>query len=211
MLFMLCCIYNKSVHGSDSGHYMLVQDAFTPEELEALRQFNLETGIKINDRDIQPNSAFVHEVWRVEKSLEDTLPSVYGKLQDLLSTGIKYWRVQNFSSNRHFEIEYIVYDVKKHNRPPQFSSHVDNDSLITIIVLLSKEDEYGGGIFRFVENKTPTIGFGDVLMFRGEELEHGVSPVEFGRRVVLQLEFAEDFTGNARFDSVEEYLQKYEI
>lgn len=87
------------------------------------------------------------------------------------------------------EAEYIVYEA-----PPDASvgPHIDEDSAVTAVVMLSHAADFAGGENGFGGNGTVArhvrMDLGDAIFFRGECLEHWVTPVSVGRRVIVQME-----------------------
>merc|ERR1712151_1048981 len=44
------------------------------------------------------------------------------------------------------EIEYITYDVKELGGPGTISPHVDNDSMVSMLIMLSDPSDFQGGV-----------------------------------------------------------------
>ena len=99
------------------------------------------------------------------------------------------------------EIEYIVYDKPEGNGRGTFiEPHVDNHSIVTGIVMLSKPDvDFEGGVNRFkgAETDESSVNFreyklkqGDLVLFRGEVVTHWITPVSRGVREILQWELS---------------------
>ena len=80
--------------------------------------------------------------------------------------------------------------------------HVDNESVITFVGMLSDSSEYEGGVNYFesggigLPDRYYHLQAGDVVIFRGEELEHWITSVSSGRRCILQIEVS--FSRNNR-------------
>ena len=92
--------------------------------------------------------------------------------------------------------------------------HVDNESVLTLILLLSdpRKDFSGAQLlfehfdtgFDMCGNSTDTVCLdqgdwrfvnldqGDAVIFRGSQLEHTISPLLFGTRSILQIELSVD-------------------
>ena len=71
--------------------------------------------------------------------------------------------------------------------------HIDNDSVLTAVFLLSDPNEFTGGSLTFrgeEQDRKAQLRLGDCAVFRGESLLHWVTPVLSGRRMVLQIELA---------------------
>ena len=75
--------------------------------------------------------------------------------------------------------------------------HVDNDSVITFIIMLGVpgKDFLGGknnfarGCKHSIRRQTQLMQ-GDMVLFRGERLRHSITPVTKGCRIILQGEFS---------------------
>eukprot|EP00392_Amoebophrya_sp_AT5.2_P011014 g11089.t1 len=75
--------------------------------------------------------------------------------------------------------------------------HVDNDSVITFILMLGQPGvDYVGGRNNFARGEKHQIRRqvqlqkGDMVLFRGERLRHSITPVTQGCRIILQGEFS---------------------
>ncbi|CAE8605688.1 unnamed protein product, partial [Polarella glacialis] len=75
------------------------------------------------------------------------------------------------------EIEYIEYDVKKLGRPGAISRHTDNDSLVTMVVLLSDPSQFVGGVNCFEGGPTREVPLkaGDAVFFYGHLCHHWIT------------------------------------
>merc|ERR1712203_616454 len=94
------------------------------------------------------------------------------------------------------EVEYIYYNCAPTEKKYSISPHVDNKSIVTLVCLLSDPREFRGGISGFDppsedeadRYEEPRVG--NLIIFRGEELSHWVTPVTAGTRYVLQIEMS---------------------
>lgn len=160
----------------------------------------LDTSPNINyDRD--DNLDFVHDVWRMELSLSLHCPKLYNKVLALMYEADEalWFKMQKTevpgSGCRYFcdgreiepEIEYIVYDATQGGKPPGIQPHVDNNSVATLIVMLSEKDSFVGGKNFFEPDRMCSLGFGDAVVFRGEKVLHWITPVVSGKRTILQV------------------------
>ncbi|CAD7964068.1 unnamed protein product [Amoebophrya sp. A120] len=75
--------------------------------------------------------------------------------------------------------------------------HVDNDSVITFILMLTQPGvDYVGGRNNFARGEKHAVRRqvqlqkGDLVLFRGERLRHSITPVTHGCRIILQGEFS---------------------
>mmetsp|Transcript_44513 Transcript_44513/g.100653 ORF Transcript_44513/g.100653 Transcript_44513/m.100653 type:complete len:137 (+) Transcript_44513:462-872(+) len=96
------------------------------------------------------------------------------------------------------EMEYIVYDggtVMGKPGPYAIEPHIDNQSVVTMVVMLSADTDYEGGVNGFARaekgspERSEKLKMGDAVFFHGERLTHWVYPVTSGIRVILQCEF----------------------
>eukprot|EP00930_Biecheleria_cincta_P027862 TRINITY_DN1948_c0_g1_i3.p2 TRINITY_DN1948_c0_g1~~TRINITY_DN1948_c0_g1_i3.p2 ORF type:complete len:130 (+),score=23.30 TRINITY_DN1948_c0_g1_i3:108-497(+) len=95
------------------------------------------------------------------------------------------------------EIEYIVYDVKQLGEPGTIEPHTDNQSQVSMVILLSDPREFAGGQNFFEsgagnkqDSRSVKLQLGDAVFFYGDKCEHWISPVTAGRRIILQMEIS---------------------
>ncbi|CAE7427154.1 unnamed protein product, partial [Symbiodinium natans] len=142
----------------------------------------------IDDRD--EDLGYAHEVWRIEEVLQRRAPGLFEKLiHSAWSVEKRMWG--NILDFVFPEIEYIEYDVKNLGRPGSIARHTDNDSLITMVVLLSEADAFEGGINCFqgaAEERQVRLQRGDAVFFFGDCCHHWITPVTAGCRRILQME-----------------------
>lgn len=147
-----------------------------------------------------------HQAYRVEVPLRTTYPKSYRKMMRMsIAICDSVWgdiREKKLRKNRVIpEIEYIEYDIPDGTGRGTFiEPHVDNHSIVTGVVMLSEPDvDYQGGINRFKGASTEgsadnfreyKLGKGDLVLFRGEEVTHWITPVTRGKRAVLQWELS---------------------
>lgn len=142
--------------------------------------------------------AFKHRVWRFDLQLRALSPELYTRLLDLmvLADADKWQKMAQRSKTVYPEIEYIDYDVEHEAGPCYIEPHVDNKSAVTLVAMLSPLEAYAGGCSCFRRStgrsghRELSLQQGDVVMFRGEKLEHWISPVTWGRRTILQIELS---------------------
>lgn len=133
---------------------------------------------------------FQHHVWRIEQVLVDHVQGLYDKLTTAA------WQIDqqvwdNFKDYAYPEIEYIEYDTEKLGGPGSIAKHVDNDSLVSMVVLLTDRSGFEGGVNWFKSKPPRKLRLrevGDAVFFYGHKCEHWISPVTSGRRAVLQME-----------------------
>jgi len=160
--------------------------------------------MQVADRD--EKTKYHHEVFRIENQLRKKMPECFWHLLETAWAidGHHWyaWKRRGHADTGlcYPEIEFIDYDIKRLGRPGMFDTHVDNRSVVTAVVLLSKRDAFCGGINFFdlktvngsesFERKHVVLEAGDAIFFRGEEVMHGLQPVLSGRRSILQVEMA---------------------
>ncbi|CAJ1334049.1 unnamed protein product, partial [Effrenium voratum] len=94
------------------------------------------------------------------------------------------------------EIEYIVYDVSSLGEAGKIEPHRDNQSQVTVVVLLSQRKEFQGGVNHFEPgyeggaSRQAKLNSGDAVFFFGDQCEHWITPVTAGRRTILQMELS---------------------
>ena len=176
----------------------VARQLFSAEDCAILQTTGKMPGSEeINDR--HEELSFRHRVWRIEKST-----SLWQDLFDRAIGAIKavddcFWRQISRAKSWHPEAEFIEYEVKRTENGklpsvlPGIGPHVDNASIITLVVMLTPQDSYVGGKSCF-EGKKPeeprvlSLEQGDAVFFRGERCEHWITDVEAGRRCILQIE-----------------------
>jgi len=149
---------------------------------------------------------YVHKVWRVEDAMINRYWKTFRKIMFLMEAiDCKYWKKLRQFDHLYPETEFILYDKFLHKDSeelPYVGPHVDNESVITFVGMLSESDEYVGGVNHFesagigMPDRHYHLQAGDVVGFRGEELEHWITPVASGRRCILQIEVS--FSKNNR-------------
>ena len=195
----------------ESPNLVLKSQFWSPAEVLEIRNKLKLPKKQIEDR--TDDLVFAHDVWRIEDELKKNHPTVLRKMETLLYGAVDFWNVTKKAAvPRRYEIEYISYevkDVKNKTALPHFEDHVDNESLITMVSMLSAPDEYDGGLLTLEDDDikacregitgkggraadNSVFQSGDVVMFRGEETLHGVSHITRGARYVMQVEFALD-------------------
>ena len=176
----------------------VVPALFTPEECAQLQKTgSLPGSVEINDR--HDELSFRHRVWRVEKSRE-LWKGLYSRaIGAVHAVDEVYWRQIPRAKTWHAEAEYIEYELKttRNGKPPKMlpgiGPHVDNASIITLVVMLSSKTSYKGGQSCFEgeragEPRVLSLDQGDAVFFRGEVCEHWITDVREGRRCILQIE-----------------------
>jgi predicted 2-oxoglutarate/Fe(II)-dependent dioxygenase YbiX len=101
------------------------------------------------------------------------------------------------------EAEFISYDVEEFDSECAISPHTDNESVLTMIAMLSDQNDYSGGDNYFLSNPEEgrahicQLSRRDLVIFRGEKLTHWISPVTRGNRQIFQMELSRIQRGNS--------------
>lgn len=138
-----------------------------------------------------------HDAYRVELPLRAHSRELYERLLDrILLADACLWAQLKPKRSVYPEIEYLVYDASD-GKSAGIEPHVDNESVITCVVLLSVPESYEGGCICFDPSghkgslpRKLRPGKGDAVIFRGEKLQHWVESVTSGLRLVLQIELS---------------------
>lgn len=170
---------------------IIIPKLLNQDECNIIKNTNQFAGSKeISDR--HDKLKYNHKVWRIEKS-QSYWQKLYDKILNTMKlVDSKHW---NKLSNKkyHPEVEYILYNVEEGKPLPSIEPHVDNKSLITMVLMLSSKDQYVGGNSYFegkVKPRKIRLNKGDAVFFRGERTEHWISNVEKGTRDILQIELS---------------------
>lgn len=160
---------------------------------------------EINDR--KEDLYHAHTAYRVEIALRLLQQKTYKRIMETtVRVCDAVWgdiRDKKIRKNRVIpEFEYIVYDTPEENSKGTFiEPHVDNHSVVTGIVMLARPDvDFKGGVNCFkgsIDGQSESLDFrevkleqGDLVLFRGEIVTHWITPVESGRREILQWELS---------------------
>eukprot|EP00747_Dinoflagellata_sp_TGD_P091459 gnl/TRDRNA2_/TRDRNA2_165059_c0_seq1.p1 gnl/TRDRNA2_/TRDRNA2_165059_c0~~gnl/TRDRNA2_/TRDRNA2_165059_c0_seq1.p1 ORF type:complete len:388 (-),score=75.78 gnl/TRDRNA2_/TRDRNA2_165059_c0_seq1:241-1263(-) len=140
-----------------------------------------------------------HDAFPIGLALRSHAPSLYERI-----CGVMKWvdaEVWNTLDEFRKEVvclafEYIMYDARK-GAPGTIGPHVDNNSLVTMIILLADTKDFHGGMNCFGSSGSSSddcrplqLQRGDAVLFRGEELMHWITPVTDGLRIILQVELS---------------------
>jgi len=148
-------------------------------------------------RDRKSTLLYRHVAYRIELPLRAHARMLYQQLMDAMAwADAAVWRKLAQSRKVYPEAEYIVYDARK-GKPGEIEPHVDNHSAVTIVILLSDPSDFSGGVNCFApvdDRGSPSrqlaLKRGDAVIFRGEKLQHWITPVTGGVRVILQIELS---------------------
>jgi hypothetical protein len=182
----------------DTNDELLVvgrKNALSADEMLTIQQLEHETGAVNQDRTKlnmrHRELVYTHVVTRIEIPLRAQNPGLYHKiLQMMRIADNRYWSelTQPVWENVMPEIEFIVYDTALTKEPPGIEPHVDNGSVVTLIIMLSDPSNFNGGTNYFEPKRELRLEQGQAVIFRGEKCEHWISPVLEGRRAILQVE-----------------------
>ncbi|CAK8991514.1 unnamed protein product [Durusdinium trenchii] len=129
----------------------------------------------IDDRDDE--LGYAHEVWRMEEVMQMNHPSLFQKLIDSAwSIERRMWG--NILEFVFPEIEYIDYNVQKLAKPGSIARHADNDSMVTMVALLSDQKDFQGGVNCFDGSDRPRqvpLQQGDAVFFFGDRCHHWIT------------------------------------
>ena len=181
----------------------MVPNFMKPKKIDKLVTIveSSDSTYSIDDR--KNNLTYAHTAYRIEVTLRTENARMYKKIIESTISLCEHHYVplsELTGKNKIFpELEYIVYDSAI--SPGAFiEPHVDNHSIITGIVMLSDpEIDFVGGVncFKGKTSEDSTEEFrqyqlarGDLVLFRGEELIHWITPVISGIRKIIQWEFS---------------------
>ncbi|CAK0834802.1 unnamed protein product [Prorocentrum cordatum] len=149
-------------------------------------------GWRILDRRYSLN--YHHTAYRVELPMRAHCRDLYSHLVDTMVWADQLvWKRLARNETVYPQAEYIVYDARD-GEPGTIEPHVDNNSAVSMIVLLSDPSEFSGGTNYFdgdgacPGSRPLDLQRGDAVLFRGEKLMHWISSVTGGVRVILQIE-----------------------
>jgi len=174
----------------------LIRGFMTPAEVAMVHQAADDPTVKeINDR--EETLVYKHHVWRFEHQLKGAAKGLYDRLmRTAWALDGDLWESIEDGETLYPEIEYIVYDVKKLGEPGTIQPHRDNQSAVTVVVLLAQPEAFEGGVNFFEpgadgeEDRSARLTLGDAVFFYGDKCSHWITPVVSGRRTILQMELS---------------------
>merc|ERR1719433_1181887 len=163
----------QKLGGPNPENQVALLEAFlSAGEVAAVQALARDPGVwEVDDRGAEVS--YAHRVWRIEGALTRRHGDLYEKLtRTAWAVDRCLWR--NLEDFAYPEIEYIEYDVEKLGKPGAFGKHTDNDSLVTMVVLLSDPADFQGGVncFRGRPNCRVPLRTGSALFFYGDRCEH---------------------------------------
>eukprot|EP00658_Telonema_sp_P-2_P062924 TRINITY_DN51593_c0_g1_i1.p1 TRINITY_DN51593_c0_g1~~TRINITY_DN51593_c0_g1_i1.p1 ORF type:complete len:253 (+),score=58.51 TRINITY_DN51593_c0_g1_i1:219-977(+) len=191
---MICNPYMaKRPHRS----FLVVARALGPRDIALVNEAARgASSVACNDRHRKLD--FQHQVWRIERSLKeggDAGRELYERLLRMMVwADNNLWGKLEKRRKVYPEIEFISYDATA-GGPKYIEPHIDNDSVVTLVAMLTPREQFCGGVnyFKGTQSGEPDrgceLGCGDVVMFRGEALTHWISPVTSGLRTILPVSY----------------------
>eukprot|EP00933_Yihiella_yeosuensis_P033587 TRINITY_DN27256_c2_g2_i1.p1 TRINITY_DN27256_c2_g2~~TRINITY_DN27256_c2_g2_i1.p1 ORF type:complete len:293 (-),score=48.61 TRINITY_DN27256_c2_g2_i1:434-1312(-) len=184
----------------ESRSFVTVEGLLSEADLSALMQLiDQAPGVRyLRNKGRSADLVYNHEAFRIELPLRAFARDLYERLvQTLLWVDGELWGKLKPNRVVYPEIEYLVYDARK-GKPAGIEPHVDNQSVVTAVILLSDSSDYEGGHLCVEsagyaddeEERRLRPEKGGAVIFRGEKLLHWVEPVTSGLRLVLQIELS---------------------
>lgn len=178
--------------------YVVVPGLLSPAEIDKVHcAGRLRTARLCADR--AADLGYDHVAYRFESELRSGARHLYRRLLGVMVwADMLLWRSLSSYAKVFPEFEYIRYDGAPTSREFAIDPHVDNRSLVTLVCMLSHRADFEGGVLGFKagheddaeEDRSEEPQAGSAIIFRGEMLEHWVSPVTSGTRYVLQIELS---------------------
>jgi hypothetical protein len=166
-------------------------------EVSAVFETVVAPGVKeVKDR--HETLEYNHKAYRLEGALRFWQPKLLRRLiNSAWAVDGEIWKTIGDGYELQPEVEFIEYDAGsgKDSKGGFIDPHTDNDSLITVVVMLSDPNNGFRGGANFFEDGTKfgrrvDLKKGDAVVFRGMACEHWVTTVTAGRRHVLQIELS---------------------
>jgi hypothetical protein len=170
---------------------IVIPNFLSPKKISKLVSLLESSSSVYTIEDRKSDLVYSHSAKRVEVCLRTEYERMYRKI---MTTTVAlfdrtYGPMESFAKkSRVFpECEYIVYE----NAGAFIEPHVDNHSIVTGIVMLSDPSvDFEGGTNCFEPKREYKMNRGDCVLFRGEKVEHWITPVPKGTRKILQWEFS---------------------
>jgi len=181
--------------------FLVLQQCVSETDISMIHQ-SIHCAGAIDCHDRSKKLDFRHQVHRIERALKEDLGEQGRQLYDRLLQMMAWadhsiWQKLQRKHKVYPEVEYISYDATG-GEPKYIEPHIDNDSVVTLVMMLSHPDEYQGGINMFKSaggknghgDRKWQLDSGDAVFFRGESLTHWITPVTGGKRCILQIELS---------------------
>lgn len=216
--------YTASYADQIAGEYVILQKFLNDQERRSVMTVaksaaSGKVGL-IDDREIDTS----HTCIRFEFELRQKFRQIYDKLLNGIQIAdCSKWCLFGSAAlpkNTTIfpEIEFITYEYRD-NIKTYLEPHVDNDSVLTLIVMLSDpRTNFTGGklLFEHFDSNTSKfdancyfdvfgnvchrgenwrsvhLDIGDAVLFRGSQVEHTITPLLSGTRSILQIEMSVD-------------------
>mmetsp|Transcript_51774 Transcript_51774/g.160391 ORF Transcript_51774/g.160391 Transcript_51774/m.160391 type:complete len:409 (-) Transcript_51774:64-1290(-) len=182
--------------------YVLVPELLGAGDIAAVHAAGRQPSTVLCD-DRAADLGFEHVAYRFEAELRARARHLYRRLLGVMVwADLLLWRSLSDYPKVYPEFEYIRYDGAATSKEYAIDPHVDNRSLVTLVCMLSQPSDFTGGTLGFQaagdsESEGEEAGgrrerpaAGGAVIFRGEMLEHWVTPVTAGKRYVLQVELS---------------------
>jgi len=173
----------------------LVRSFMSQEEVAEVTDVANKPGVEeVKDR--HDDLSYCHKAYRLERQLQNSKPKLFNRLIDTSwGCDAKLWKNIGQGFELFPEIEFIEYDVTRmKGKPGKIDAHCDNESKVSMVVLLTDPAEFDGGINYFEDGtekgRRVELKKGDAIFFCGDECEHWITPVTSGRRTILQMELS---------------------
>jgi hypothetical protein len=139
--------FDEYTHPEDNQDLLVIgqKETFSDAEMEAIAEMEKQPGAMVAPHTRSTTLKYRHVVTRIEIPLRAHHPRLYSKLMQLMrSADGQYWEnlERGFTDRIMPEIEYIVYDTDLSDELPGIEPHVDDESVITLIVMLSERSAY---------------------------------------------------------------------
>jgi predicted 2-oxoglutarate/Fe(II)-dependent dioxygenase YbiX len=179
--------------------FMVLESVLSADDIAFLHKTpSHPAAVDCNDR--HKKLEFKHQVHRIERALKQDESGLGGEIYYRLLRMMTWadeqlWGKLAKKTKVYPEVEYISYDATG-GEPQHIEPHVDNDSVVTVVVALSDPKDYTGGTSMFkgagggMPDRGMVLGRGDAVFFRGESLLHWITPVTDGFRAILQIELS---------------------
>eukprot|EP00442_Polarella_glacialis_P020049 CAMPEP_0115070932 /NCGR_PEP_ID=MMETSP0227-20121206/13393_1 /TAXON_ID=89957 /ORGANISM="Polarella glacialis, Strain CCMP 1383" /LENGTH=243 /DNA_ID=CAMNT_0002457511 /DNA_START=93 /DNA_END=822 /DNA_ORIENTATION=+ len=180
-------VYQVRESPDEELRYVVVPNFLADTDIAAVHAAgSLPTAAQCEDRDDELE--FHHVAHRFEGELRSSSRPLYRRLLGVMAwADQELWGSMGDVSQVFPEVEYIRYDGAPTSKEFAIDPHVDNRSLVTLVCLLSPQGSFQqGGISGFDPasddqgDRWEKPQMGTAIIFRGEKLQHWVSPVTSG-------------------------------
>lgn len=160
----------------EDPNFLFLKSVFNASEVHSvLHHLDLPEQQEDDRYDIETT----HNVWRVEHELESAYPEIFSKARRLIWEAVLFFAklpdaraardllalplthsagqsrplaaLRDATAARHYEVEFISYEAPS----AHFEEHVDTESFITMVLMLTDPRSYSGGLFTLMEDPQP--------------------------------------------------------